>query len=294
MSRLAFSFFLLPFVLVHPAPARAQLKPADLAKYPLEGTIAGQERDDNAIKMKLVWCPAGSFTMGSPTTEKDRSTDEGPVSVTLSIGFWLGKFELTQGQWDAVMKTAPWKGKTFVKEGSEFPATYIAYDDPAGTDDAVEFLKRLTDSERAAGRLPATWKYDLPTEAQWEYACRAGKPGRFSFGENENLLAEHAWFDKNAYDVEEKYAHVVGQKRANAWGLHDMHGNVWEWCRDGYAEKLPGGRDPEVVNGSFRVDRGGCWGNGSVLCRSACRDVSAPGFRGNGLGFRLARVPSSK
>jgi serine/threonine protein kinase len=258
-----------------------------------EGTTAGQQRDDNALKLKLAWCPAGSFTMGSPTTETGRQPDEGPVPVTLSSGFWLGKHEVTQGQWQQVMGTTPWKGKTFAKEGSEYPATYVAYDDPASSDDAVEFCLKLTDSERKAGRLPTTWKYDLPTEAQWEYACRTGKTGRFSFGENESLLGQYAWYQSNADKFGEEYAHQVGQKLANAWGLHDMHGNVWEMCRDLLQEKLPGGRDPEGVSGSIRVHRGGGGYDGSVRCRSAYRRGSTPDDRDYYLGFRLARVPSS-
>jgi formylglycine-generating enzyme required for sulfatase activity len=232
--------------------------------------------------------------MGSPTTEPGHRDDEGPLPVTLSNGFWLGKYEVTQREWQAVMNTTPWKGKTYVQEGSDYPATYVCWDDPLGTDDAVEFCSKFTDSERRSGRLPQTWKYDLPTEAQWEYACRAGKQTRFSFGDDETALGQYAWFDKNAWDIDEKYAHLVGQKRGNAWGLHDMHGNVWEWCRDLYQDKLPGGRDPEGASGSNRVYRGGSWGSGSVICRSANRYGHAPVNRLDSLGFRLARVPSSQ
>lgn len=254
----------------------------------LEGTIAGQEREDNVLNLKLIWCPAGNFIMGSPTTETSRQNDEGPVQVTLTKGFWLGKHEVTQGQWQQVMDTTPWEGQGYVKEGSDYPAAYVAYDD------AVEFCRKLTESEREAGRLPTTWKYELPTEAQWEYACRAGTKTRFSFGDDETSLAQYAWYDDNADQIGEGYAHQVGQKLPNTWGFHDMHGNLWEWCRDLYQPKFPAGRDPVGISGPNRARRGGSWYDGSAKCRSAFRYWNFPGFRSDlDLGFRVARVPSS-
>ncbi len=146
----------------------------------------------------------------------------------------------------------------------------------------MEFCRKLTQQERAAGRLPEDWEYTLPTEAQWEYACRAGTTGAWA-GE----LDAMAWYAKNSGNT----THPVGQKQPNAWGLYDMHGNVWEWCRDWYADKLPGGAVTDPVgaaSGAFRVYRGGGWWLPADYCRSAYRNWSSPGDRGNDVGFRLA------
>lgn len=258
------------------------------SSHRLVGTRAGEERDDNGLEMKLVWCPAGTFTMGSPKSEKDRDKDEDQVQVTLTAGFWLGKYEVTQGEWERVMGTTPWKGEDYVKEGPRYAASDISWDD------AMEFVKTLTAQERQAGRLPAGWEYTLPTEAQWEYACRAGSKTAFSFGDTETQLSDYAWWGGivgKGNAEKERYAHEVGGKKANAWGLHDLHGNVYEWCADGYAEKLPGGRDPLTAQASHRVHRGGGWLNSPSQCRSAYRDWLAPDDRDRYLGFRVARSP---
>ena len=258
-------------------------------RSPAATTAPAGDTITNSIGMELVLIPPGEFTMGSPKSEKDRDKDEDQVSVTLTKGFWLGKYEVTQGQWKQVMGTTPWKEngkvKDYVKEGDDYPATYLRWDD------AVKFLDKFTRQERAAGRLPAGQKYTLPTEAQWEHACRAGSKTttRFSFGNDESALNDYAWFDKNAWNAGENYAHQVGTKKANAWGLHDMHGNVWEWCRDMYGRKLPGGTDPEVASGgSFPVSRGGGWFLVAAYCRSANRRRDSPDFRSYDLGFRVA------
>jgi formylglycine-generating enzyme required for sulfatase activity len=151
----------------------------------------------------------------------------------------------------------------------------------------------LTEQERLAGRLPSEWEYTLPTEAQWERACRARTETKFNFGDDESKLGDYAWFRDNAFKAGEPYAHRVGQKTANPWGLCDMHGNVWEWCRDIYTEKLPGGRDPEVKRAgktgrSNQVIRGASWGDGAGYCRSAFRLRDSPGDRNGILGFRVA------
>ena len=217
--------------------------------------------------------------------------NESPVEVTLSSGFWLGETELTQGQWQKLMGTIPWQGQNSVKEGDDYAASYIGYGD------AVALCNALTQQERNAGRLPNGWKYGLPTEAQWEYACRAGTTTKFSFGDSESELSEYGWWggtfgDGNAQT--EQYAHQVGRKKPNEWGLMDMHGNVYEWCSDWYEEKLVGGRDPVGTDsGSYRVNRGGGWYFIEDGCRSAKRNFFAPDTRVNGLGFRLAAVPVS-
>ena len=252
----------------------------------MDGTEAGQVRNDNGVEMKLVWCPAGEFTMGSPKSEKRSDADEDQVNVKLKKGFWLGKYEVTQGEWEEVMKTTPWKGKEYAKEGAKYPAMYVSWQD------AVAFCEKLTKQERTGGRLTDGWLYTLPTEAQWEYACRAGTNTPYSFGDNESALSEYAWWgglfgDGNAKS--EQYAHPVGTKKPNARGLYDMHGNVYEWCRDVYAEKLPGGTAPEVTSGSpDRVARGGGWCDRAESCRSAYRYGGTSGYRDFALGFRVA------
>ena len=251
------------------------------------GTKAGEERDDNGLKMKFVWCPPGQFTMGSPNSEKDRSSDEDQVQVTLTKGFWIGKYEVTQGEWERVMDTTPWKGKSSVKEGSRHSANYVSWEE------ATAFVAKLTTQERQAGRLPAGSRYTLPTEAQWEYACRAGTQTAYGFGRDASRLSEYDWWGGIIGDGSaktEQYAHEVGLKKANAWGLHDMHGNVGEWCRDWYQETLPGGADPErATQASRRVIRGGSWLNRAVRCRAADRISGEPGIRSYNLGFRVVR-----
>jgi formylglycine-generating enzyme required for sulfatase activity len=259
------------------------------AADPMIGKEPGQVRDDNGLKTKLVWCPAGTFKMGSPKSEEGRDEDEDQVNVKLTKGFWLGKFEVTQAEWERVMGTTPWKGKELVKEGAKFPATYVSWDD------AVAFCEKLTRQERAAGRVPEGWKYTLPTEAQWEYACRAGTTTRYSFGDDDAVLSDYAWWAGILGDGKhktEQSAHRVGTRKANPLGLHDMHGNVSELCRDVKVDDLPGGTDPEVTaEGSDRVCRGGGWSSYADTSRSAVRPGIPPDVRSFYLGFRLARSP---
>ncbi|MFM7921494.1 MAG: formylglycine-generating enzyme family protein, partial [Planctomycetaceae bacterium] len=176
----------------------------------------------NTIGMKLLLIPAGTFTMGSPASEKDRFDDETQHQVTLTKPFYMGRTEVTQGQWKKVMGMEPWKGKEYVREGDDYPAVYVSWDD------AVEFCKKLSAME---GKV-----YRLPTEAEWEYACRGGTKTAFSFGNDEAELGKYAWFDGNTWDINEKYAHRVAQKLPNPFGLYDMHGNVYEWCSDWYGD----------------------------------------------------------
>jgi len=266
--------------------------PARPSAPSVEGTKAGQVRRENGLKTKLIWCPPGKFRMGSPKDETGRNSDENQVQVTLAKGFWLGQHEVTQAEWQRVMQTTPWSGKAYVKEGDDYPATYVSWNE------AMKFCEKLTEQERSAGRLPSGWQYTLPTEAQWEYACRAGTRTRFSFGNDDSDLSDYAWWcgifgEGNAKS--EQYAHTVGQKKLNPWGLSDMHGNVWEWCRDWYGEELAGGTDPlGPSRGSVRVFRGGSWFYPARDCRSALRSWLAPGNRLSCLGFRLAAVPSGR
>ena len=214
--------------------------------------------------------------------------DEEPVRVMLTKGFWLGKNEVTQAQWSRLKGTTPWKGETNVKDGPDFPVTFVNWGE------AVAFCGKLTAEELAAGRLAKGSEYVLPTEAQWEYACRAGTKSTYSFGDDAKRLAEFGWFKTNSIDAGEKYAHTVNQKHPNAWGLHDMHGNVFEWCRDVFTVKLKGGNDPFVAaGGSQHVYRGGGWFNTPQYCRSAIRRGLDPSFRGNALGFRVACIKAA-
>ena len=209
------------------------------------------------------------------------------VVVTLTKPFELGKYEVTQGQWKSVMGTEPWDGKGDVQADKDCPATYVSWDD------ATEFCKKLTEIERKSGTLKAGEEYRLPTEAEWEYACRAGTETAFSFGDDESKLGEYAWFTGNTGS--EQYAHKVGTKKPNPWGLHDMHGNVWEWCSDWYDETRFYGTDPVgLEEGSGRVFRGGSWWNGPDGCRSASRHYVVPSYRLYNLGFRVARSQSAQ
>lgn len=205
----------------------------------------------------------------------------------MSKSYYLGKYEVTQREWKAVMGTEPWKGHEYVREGDDYPAVYINHGD------AEEFCRRLSalPAERAAGRV-----YRLPTEAECEYGCRGGnkEPTKCHFGDSEADLGKYAWYEKNALDIGEKYAHPVGQKLGNGYGLHDMHGNVWEWCSDRYDKDFYGmsaasGPDPTGPSGgSLRVCRGGSWDSVAAHCRSACRHRFDPAYRTFGRGFRLA------
>ena len=187
--------------------------------------------------------------------------------------------EVTQGQWKAVMGTEPWKGEDYVKEGPDYPASYVSWDD------AVAYCKKLSEKE---GKT-----YRLPTEAEWEYACRAGTQTTRSFGNDEKVLGDYAWYAKNAYDIDEKYAHQVGLKKPNAFGLYDMHGNALEWCHDYYEEdyyqQSPINDPLGPASGSLRVLRGGSWGNLTRRTRSAFRFWVDPDRFSRSGGFRLVR-----
>ena len=222
------------------------------------------------IVMPFAFCPAGSFTMGSPPEEDGRFDDENQVSVTPSKAFWMAKTEVTQAQWTAIMSNNP---SDF--NGNDLPVENVSWDH------AQAFIKKVNDS----GVIPKGWKIALPTEAQWEYACRAGETGAYSGG----TIDQVAWYDDNSGSK----THAVGTKKQNAWGLHDMHGNVREWCEDWYGDKLSGGTNPSgSSSGVHRVNRGGSWYGNAAICRAAFRSRNDPGSRDDYLGFRPALVPS--
>jgi len=242
-------------------------------------------------KLDLKWIESGTFSMGSPERiveggfmgfggtvkqegEEGRNFGETQHSVTLTKGFWLGETAVTQGQWEAVMGSNPSRYK-----GRDLPVETTSWKD------AMSFCSKLTERERAAGRLAAGYEYTLPTESQWEYACRAGSTGAY-WGDLDSM----GWYDKNSGSK----PHPVGQKRGNTWGLYDMHGNVWEWCSDWYGD-YPSGSvvDPTgASSGTFRVNRGGSWDFYASCCRSAIRNWYTPDDRGGSLGFRLAHAPT--
>jgi formylglycine-generating enzyme required for sulfatase activity len=261
----------------------------------------------NSIGMKLVLIPKGKFTMGSPPGETGRRDDEKQHEVEITRDFYLGVYEVTQKQYRTVMghnpsyfsrdgtasKEGEYKngkpagGKDKVKdfkdeELDEFPVENVSWED------AQTFLKKLNAlaAEKEKGR-----RYRLPTEAEWEYACRGGAASSKAFHTGDALSSEQANFSDTKLGRTEK----VGSYKANAFGLYDMHGNVWEWCADWYGSDYYGKsprRDPKGRDeGSDRVCRGGCWYLSAWDCRSAFRIRFVPGRRVNDLGFRVALDP---
>jgi sulfatase modifying factor 1 len=234
----------------------------------------------NTTGMAFNEIPAGTFMMGSPETEEHRNDDEYQHNVTITKAFYMQTTEVTQGQWKAVMGTEPWKGEVLIKEGPNYAATWISWDD------AVAYCKKLSEKD---GKT-----YRLPTEAEWEYACRAGTQTTWSFGSDEKELADYDWYARNAGDINDKYAHQVKLKKPNAFGMYDMHGNVNEWCHDYYGSayywKSPAQDPTGPVTGSVRVLRGGSWLDFSRLTRSAYRDrFGADNRYVNLFGFRVVR-----
>lgn len=238
------------------------------------------------VPLEMILLPAGTFTMGSPDTEALRDTDEGPQhQVTLSHGFWMAKYELTQIQWKAVMGSASpsyYQGGTYGNTDNR-PVEQVSWDSIT-----VDFLPKLN---TVTGKT-----FRLPTEAEWEYACRAGEhtpQTRFYWGEDPDLadIPNYAWYRGNSGSQ----THEVGGKTANAFGLHDMSGGVWEWVQDYYAANAytsSAVTDPTgPTTGSGRVLRGGSWDNVASYYRSASRYYYTSGFRNFSFGFRVVRNP---
>ena len=261
---------------------------------PFVGGKAGEERD--IFGLKFCWCPPGKFTMGSPPDEPERRPGEDQVEVTLTKGFWMAKYEATQGQWKRVMGKLPGELTAELPEGDDYPVGNVNFAETEA------FCHKLTELGRQSGDLPKDWEFRLPTEAQWEYACRAGTTTATAFGDK--LSSKQANFKGKPYNGAEQGpslngAAKVGSYPANAWGLHDMHGNTFEWCRDWYHAKLPGGVDPDLsgVQGTVnrdgtysRVRRGGAWTDDGWPCRSACRLRFEPERRYDHIGFRIVAV----
>jgi sulfatase modifying factor 1 len=258
------------------------------------GARAGEERSLAGIP--LCWCPSGRFVMGSPRSEIERRPEEDQVAVTLTKGFWMAKFEATQGQWTRLVGPLPGALTTELPAGDNLPVGNVNFLE------AETFCARVTDLARRSGTLPPDWECRLPTEAQWEYACRAGSTTATSFGER--LSSMQANFRGRPYNGAAPgpalgRATKVGTYPANPWGLHDMHGNSFEWCRDWFHSVLPGGEDPDLYavrgapnrDGTFsRVRRGGSWAGDGWSCRSAFRLRFPPEQRYDHIGFRVAVI----
>lgn len=232
----------------------------------------------------LIWISPGEFVMGSPAEENGREQDEGPQTrVIFPKGFWMGKCEVTQGEYQRVMGSNPSNSTGDLARPVEKVSWF----------EAVDYCAKLTQRTEAAGRLPKGYVFRLPTEAEWEYACRAGTTTRFSYGEDPNgsALEEYGWFTQNS----DSTPHPVGTRRPNLWGLYDMHGNVWEWCLDRWDGTLPGGtitNSASAGTGSLRVARGGSWLYEAKACRSANRDDYSPFNRCSDVGFRVVLAPA--
>lgn len=229
----------------------------------------------------MVFIPPGTFRMGSPTNDVNYRYFEGPqTAVTISRGYWMGKYEVTQGEYLAVMGINP----SHYTGDTNLPVEMVSWYD------ATNYCWTLTQRERAAGRIGTTSVYRLPTEAEWEYACRAWTSTRFSFGDDAANLTNYAWDVDNSDDT----THPVGQKLPNPWGLYDMHGNVWEWCQDRWSLYLPGGTaiDPQgPASSEHCVIRGGAFHFDYSYCRSPHRENVRPETFLTDLGFRVVLAP---
>lgn len=244
---------------------------------PRPGLAAGNGQ--NAAGMMFVWCEPGDFVMGETPRKR----------VLLSEGFYMAWYEVTRGEWNKLMKSEPWLQDPNLAKLNKpsHPAARISWEE------ALEYCVQLTALGHESGTLPAEWIFTLPTEAQWEYACRAGSTARYCFGDDPAGLDDYAWLRSNVtVDQLTASPHRTGEKKANAWGLFDMHGNVAEWCLDSHVDEIPGGCDPFVgdVNQRSKLFRGGHWKSDEAACTSAQRTHAPSDSNSNGIGFRIALV----
>ena len=272
-------------------------KNLDIRLKPVAKAMGGK-KITNSLGMEFVYIKPGTFMMGSPSSEPGRGSDERQHRVTLTNGWYMQTTEVTQGQWRAIMGSNP---SYFKNCGDDCPVEQVSWND------VQAFIRKLNGKEESN-------KYRLPSEGEWEYAARAGSTTAFANGGISELkcgydsnLDAMSWYCGNSgvtysgcYDASKwggpKCAgtHPVAKKQPNAWGLYDMHGNVWEWCQDRYGKTYPSGSvtDPTGTSySSLRVYRGGSWYHHARFCRSAFRRRSRPGSRSNRLGFRLVLSP---
>ncbi|MBO4715647.1 MAG: SUMF1/EgtB/PvdO family nonheme iron enzyme, partial [Verrucomicrobia bacterium] len=266
---------------------------AKASDEPIDPLVPGQDATvflPGGVALDMIWISPGTFRMGSPEYELGRSDDETRHKVTLTQGYWLGKYEVTQAQYEAVTGENPSRFK-----GADLPVENVSWND------AMAFCAKLTERDQAASRLPRGYEYILPTEAQWEYACRAGTMTAFNngtdieaeeeiYGECPNL-DEVAWYWCNSSNK----THPVGQKLPNDWDLYDMHGNVFEWCLDRKSKYPDEAVTDPVGEGTddYRARRGGSYSyydDGAKNCRSAARNTGSITMTSNSLGFRVALV----
>lgn len=229
----------------------------------------------NSIGMQLAVIPPSSQTLRA-------------IPVELKQPFRPGVYEVTQGHWQAVMETQPWIGHVNIQVGENNAAAQISWLD------ANEFCRKLTERERKAGQITANEQYRLPTEAEWEIACRAGTTTNWCYGDDESRLGDYAWYDVNSKNVSEQYPPEVGVKKANSWGIHDMHGYVWEWCQD-ESIQIPSFGPYKVMKSpsgdSRRVNRGGAVSGDASRCQSSMRFSFLASVRRSGLGIRVVLSP---
>ena len=253
------------------------------------GTAASAQTAEhtNSVGMRFVPIAAGSFTMGSPDSDREADADEKPAHrVTISKPYLLGKFEVTLAQWEAVMGSSPYERAGGARSNPYFDLPGMAErvrqpDNPVAVswNEAQQFLQRLNEKEGHR-------RYRLPTEAEWEYAARAGTTTVYSFGDDRGQLGRYAWFGE---DFATGSPHAVGGKLPNPWGLHDVYGNVWEWVQDNYGRyDAAAATDPKgPTSGSGKVVRGGSWHATAGGWRSAHRKEYAADYRGISIGFRV-------
>jgi formylglycine-generating enzyme required for sulfatase activity len=243
----------------------------------------GQPHIVSDINMKMVWISPGKFIMGSPTSEPGHQPHEEDLhEVVISKGYWIGQFEVTQAQFEHVLDTNPSKFKD-----PNIPVHKVNWHE------AMYFCETLTEHERFINRLPDTWKFTLPTESQWEYACRADTKTIFHFGNESHRLEQYGWFASNSADGPKP----VGMKKPNNWGIYDLHGNMGEWCFDWYGKTYPphGSVDPITEKGSsFKVFRGGTYTDIPNRSRSAYRNRITPDTRNPWIGFRVVLVHNNE
>ncbi|NNE34353.1 MAG: formylglycine-generating enzyme family protein [Rhodothermales bacterium] len=268
-----------------------------LSICPLARAQGQRDQKTNTLGMSFVNIPEGEFSMGTSRSLVEISNltkiyggqdrllhAENPRHSVRISSFNLQTTEVTQSQWTNVMGTQPWHGKhSFVKEGPLFPAQYVTWND------AVEYCKKLGETDGSV--------YRLPTEAEWEYACRASTEALFAFGDDAAELKDFGWFDGNAHAIRESYAHRTARRKPNRWGLYDMHGNMWEWCSDRYQadyySESPALDPSGPQRGNKRVVRGGSWRDNDFVARSACRVGHDPEHCDMNVGFRVVWVRSS-